>query len=87
MIHLFEDLSSYTNGFSKENLIESFLFGKVYLGEMEGLKVTVKIWDNVFSRRYNRVYDNEMELHLRVQMLFLKYILHFLGVVPKFVIP
>lgn len=36
-------IEEITNGFSEENYIGSFQFGKVYRGDYEGKKVTVKI--------------------------------------------
>ncbi|XP_065848709.1 protein LYK2-like isoform X2 [Euphorbia lathyris] len=39
-----DDLSTYTGGFSKENLIGEFQFGKVFRGVREGKKVIVKTW-------------------------------------------
>ncbi|KAK3414273.1 hypothetical protein EUGRSUZ_I02757 [Eucalyptus grandis] len=36
-------IEEITNGFSEENHIGSFQFGKVYRGDYEGKKVTVKI--------------------------------------------
>lgn len=73
MVHSFEDLRSYTNGFSEENLIGNFQFGKVYLGEMEGRKVTVKIWDDVYNRHTARVFDSEMELLQRDELVLLRH--------------
>lgn len=36
-------IEEITNGFSEENYIGSFQFGKVYRGDYDGKKVTVKI--------------------------------------------
>lgn len=49
-IYSSEDLSFYTNGFSEENMIGKFQFGKIYRGEMEGQKVTVKVWEDFIPK-------------------------------------
>ncbi|GLT86885.1 hypothetical protein SLE2022_049950 [Rubroshorea leprosula] len=45
-VYSYKDLSLFTNGFREENFIGKFHFGKVYVGEIEGKMVTVKIWDS-----------------------------------------
>ncbi|GKU96438.1 hypothetical protein SLEP1_g9674 [Rubroshorea leprosula] len=42
----YKDLSLCTNGLSEENFIGKFHFGKVYVTEMNGKNVMVKIWDS-----------------------------------------
>ncbi|KAJ4839798.1 hypothetical protein Tsubulata_036898 [Turnera subulata] len=45
-IHVFsyEDISALTEGFSEDNIIGDFQFGKVFRGKTVGKEVTVKIW-------------------------------------------
>ena len=42
----YEKLESMTNGFSEENFIGKFQFGRVYRGIYERQHVTVKIYEN-----------------------------------------
>uniref|UniRef100_A0A2N9F9G1 Protein kinase domain-containing protein n=1 Tax=Fagus sylvatica TaxID=28930 RepID=A0A2N9F9G1_FAGSY len=41
----YNDLNLCTNGFSEQNLIGKFQFGKVYRGKFKSQEVTVKIWE------------------------------------------
>ncbi|KAJ4847892.1 hypothetical protein Tsubulata_011623 [Turnera subulata] len=40
----YEDISALTEGFSEDNIIGEFQFGKVFRGKTVGKEVTVKIW-------------------------------------------
>lgn len=57
----FEDLSFYTNRFNEENFIGKVHHGKMYLGEVEGQRVTVKIWEQSVS--------NEVRLREELDLL------------------
>ena len=60
----YNDLNLCTNGFSEQNLIGKFQFGKVYRGKFKSQEVTVKIWE--CPKEYIvQPGDNESRLRVR----------------------
>lgn len=48
-IFSYEELKSYVNNFSEDNLIGDVQFGKIYRGYYGAQEVTVKQWDEDFT--------------------------------------
>lgn len=70
---LYENLNEFTNGFSEENFVSNFQFGKVYRGKMppgiygkEAKDVMVKIWDASNNRLYRVYHPEENRVRLAV---------------------
>lgn len=65
-----EAIKCYTSGFSEENYISVYPFGKLYHGCIDSQKVTVKTWEDV---KLNFVEEGDDEIRLRVWFLRCNY--------------
>lgn len=77
---LYENLNEFTNGFSEENFVSNFQFGKVYRGKMppgiygkEAKDVMVKIWDASNNRLYRVYHPVENRVRLAEEVVLLKH--------------
>ncbi|KAK9284950.1 hypothetical protein L1049_024132 [Liquidambar formosana] len=66
----YKDLEECTNGFSKENFIGKFQFGKVYRGMFLDEEVIVKIWE---GPTIYKVYPGDNDSRMSDEVALLKH--------------
>ncbi|CAM8946103.1 unnamed protein product [Rhodiola kirilowii] len=74
MILSYEDLKRFTDGFSEENYIGIYQYGKLYHGKVRSQSVTVKTWEDVNTFT---IYGGDSESRLKDELVLLQH--------PKFV--